>query len=72
MEPSTLDRMLSEVGAQLFALDPPDPVHQRLAEQARAQFETLFQHRWKLIEEASGETASPLYLVMVICASIGL
>jgi hypothetical protein len=77
MENSTLGRMLTEVGAQLFALDPPDPVHQRLAEQARAQFNTLVHHRWKLIEEASGESAGPLYLVMVlwlmvIFASFGL
>jgi hypothetical protein len=77
MENSTLGRTLTEVGAQLLALDPADPVHQRLAEQARSRFDNLVQRRWKLIEEASGETVGPLYMVMVlwltvIFASFGL
>jgi hypothetical protein len=77
MQNSTMGRMLTEVGAELYALDPADPVHQRLAAQARARFDTLVQRRWKLIEEASGETAGPLYSVMVvwlmvIFASFGL
>jgi hypothetical protein len=77
MENSTLGRMLSEVGAQLLALTPADQSHQLLAAQARARFDTLVQRRWKLIEEASGVTAGPLYLVMVlwltvIFASFGL
>ncbi len=77
MENSALGQMLNEVGTQLFALDPPDAMHQRLAAQARARFDTLVQLRWKLIEEAAGETAGPLYLIMalwltVIFASFGL
>jgi hypothetical protein len=77
MQNSTLGRMLNEVGAELYQLDPADPMHQRLAAQARARFDALVQRRWKLIEESSGETITPLYPVMVawlmvIFASFGL
>lgn len=70
MENSTLGRMLNDMGADLQALDPPDPIHQRLAAQARARLDTLMQHRWKLIEEAAGEIGGPLYLVMVLWLTV--
>ena len=70
MENSSLGRMLNDVGAGLQALDPPDPIHQRLAAQARARLDTLVQHRWKLIEEAAGEIGGPLYLVMVLWLTV--
>jgi hypothetical protein len=77
MENSTLGRMMNEVGAELLALTPTDQIHQLLAAQARARFDTLVLRRWKLIEEASGRSAGPLYLIMVlwltvIFASFGL
>ncbi len=77
MENVDLGRMLDKIGEQLLALDPPDLIHKRIAAEARARFDHLIDQRWKLIEEASGETAGPLYLVMVlwltvIFASFGL
>ena len=77
MENTGLGRMLAKIGDQLLALEPPDIIHQRIAAEARTRFDALIEQRWKLIEEASGETAGPLYLVMVlwltvIFASFGL
>ncbi len=69
--------MLAHLEADLRQLDPPDPMHRRLALTILNQYELLMRMRWKLIEEAYSSISPPFAIVLsfwlvIIFASFGL
>jgi hypothetical protein len=77
LEDSRLGDILNLAGRKLRQLSAPDVFHQRLLDQSMAQFETIVQARWKLIEEAHSTISQPFFKTLtfwlvIIFVSFGL
>jgi hypothetical protein len=77
IQSTSLGDMLAHLEADLRQLDPPDPMHRRLALTILNQYELLMRMRWKLIEEAYSSISPPFAIVLsfwlvIIFASFGL
>jgi hypothetical protein len=70
------ERLLSEIGTRLVALDPPDAAHGFVLQDARQHLQKVMELRWVLIEQSEGSIPSPLIAMLVawlvlIFASLG-
>lgn len=73
--PGTLDnevlaRMLQGVELALLKLDPPDPFHQRLAQESLVTMERLLDLRWGIIESARNGLSTPVLGVLLLWLAI--
>ena len=57
-------RLLNELGTALAALDPPERFRDALTD-ARQQYQTLTQQRWRLVEQSEGTIPGPLIAMLV-------
>lgn len=76
-ESPALGDILGRIERDLRTLNPPDPMHKRLASDCLDQLQRLRQIRWQLIEEGSSSIAAPFYAILVfwlviVFASFGL
>jgi len=65
LDSRVLGAMLERAQRYTRALQPPDQLHQKLAEEALGRFDRLIQQRWKIVEEARGSAASPFDRILV-------
>ncbi|WP_213763504.1 hypothetical protein [Caballeronia sp. dw_19] len=65
LDSSALGAMLERAQRYTRELQPPDPFHQKLAEEALDRFDQLIQQRWKIVEEARGSASSPFDRILV-------
>jgi hypothetical protein len=65
LDSRVLGAMLERAQRYTRALQPPDQLHQKLAEEALGRFDRLTQQRWKIVEEARGSASSPFDRILV-------
>lgn len=59
------ERQLTEIGARLTALQPPDTAHGSLLQDARQHLQKVVELRWILIEQSEGTIPPPLIGMLV-------
>ena len=62
---SASTRLLDDIGTALAALTPPDGYRATMLTDARQQYHSLVQQRWRLIEQSEGAIPGPLIAMLV-------
>ncbi|MDB5783254.1 hypothetical protein [Caballeronia mineralivorans] len=65
LDSRVLGALLERAQRYTRELQPRDPFHQKVLEEALGRFDRLIQQRWKIVEEARGSISSPFDRILV-------